>query len=83
MTEWSVQVDKLADLILGQEVELIIKDLTPGIRKYESHRVLGVVSRGETGQGERLRVLGRTGVQYPETYWINILEERKLIPTRF
>jgi hypothetical protein len=83
MGEWSIHVDKLADLNLGQEVELVIKDLSPGVRKYESHRVLGIVSKGETGQGDRLRVLGSTGVSYPETYWIQILEERRLVPTRF
>ncbi len=83
MGEWSIHVDKLADLNLGQEVELIIKDLTPGDRKYESHRVLGGVSKGETGQGDRLLVRGRTGAPYPEAYWIRILEERRLVPTRF
>jgi hypothetical protein len=83
MGEWSIHVDKLADLNPGQEVELIIKDLTPGVRKYESQRVLGVVSKSETGQGDRLRVLGRTGVPYPEAYWIRILEERRLVPTKF
>jgi hypothetical protein len=82
-SEWTTHIDDLAMLNLGQEVELVIKSLAPGPKKYESHRVMAVVSKGETGEGDRLYVRSRTGVLYPETYWIRIVEERKLIPTRF
>jgi hypothetical protein len=81
--EWTTNVANLSALNLGQKVELIVKDLSPGVRKYESHRVLAVVSRGETGEGDRLQVRSATGVLYDETFWIKILEERKLVPTRF
>ena len=81
--EWTTNIGNLAALNLGQEVELIIKDLAPGVQKYESHRVLAIVSKGETGQGDKLLVRSATGVLYNETFWIKILEERKLVPTRF
>jgi len=81
--EWGTLVRDLEVLNLGQEVELIIKDLTPGSRKYNSHRVLAVVSKGESGEGDRLWVRSGTGVLYPDTYRIRILEERNLIPTQF
>ena len=81
--EWTVHVDDLAALNLGQEVELVIKSMAPGPSKYESHRVLGVVTKGDTSKGDRLWVRSATGVLYLEDYWIRIKEERKLIPTRF
>ena len=81
--EWTTHIENLAMLNLGQEVELVIKSMAPGPQKYESHRVLGIVSKGETGEGDRLWVRSSTGVLYHDTFWIRVLEERQLIPTRF
>jgi hypothetical protein len=81
--EWLAFVDNPSMLNLGNEVELVIKDLDPGVRNYESHRVLAIVQKGEEGEGDSLRIRSATGVLYADTYKIRILEERKLVPTRY
>ena len=65
------------ELIEEQELELTIKDLTPGPRKYENRVVRAVVSTSpeKLPGGDLLRVRSWTGRLYPEPWAIRILEE--------
>ena len=82
--EYEVFVEDLArDLPEGREVELTVKDLSPGPRKYENRVVRAIVSRraDQWPDADRLRVRSWTGVLYPETWAIRIVAEvGELVP---
>lgn len=80
--EWLTFVVNLDELNLGKEVELIIKDLTPGVRKYESKRVKAIVTEAKPGE-DILRVRFRTGVRHEKPFTIKILKELLLVPTKY
>jgi len=65
------------ELVEGQEVELTIKDLTPGPRKYENRVVKAVVSSSpeKLPDNDTLRVRSWTGHLYPEPWAIKIVKE--------
>jgi len=67
-------IDELAD---GQEVELTIRDLTPGPRKYECRVVRALVqsSPEKLPDGDILRVRSWTGVLYPQPKVMKIVKE--------
>ncbi|MFC2021008.1 phenylphosphate carboxylase subunit gamma [Chloroflexota bacterium] len=64
-------------LVENQEVKLTIKDLTPGTSKYDASIVKAIVSSdpGQLPEGDVLHVRSWTGVLYPQTWAIKILEE--------
>ncbi len=65
------------ELVEGQEILLTIKDLTPGKRKYENRVVKAIVSSlpDKLPGSDVLRVRSWTGVLYPQTWAIKIIEE--------
>ena len=75
--EYSTVVDKITDLPDGGEVELTIRDLTPGPRKYDARIVRAKVasSAGKLPGGDVLWVRSMVGIQYPEPWAIQVLEE--------
>jgi len=83
-TEYQTFITKSEDIPEGQEVELVIKDLTPGPRKYDGSRVKAVVYKSEksiTG-GCTLYVRSEVGVLQPRLWTIKIIEELPdLIPS--
>jgi hypothetical protein len=74
--EWQTFVRKFEDLHEG-EVELFIKDLTPGPRKYDTKQVRAAVSKAKESlsNGEVLRIRSESGVTGLELWYIKILEE--------
>ena len=74
--EWQTFVRKFDDMREG-EVELFIKDLTPGPRKYDTKHVKARVARskGALPGGDVLWIRSESGLQAPEPWYIELLEE--------
>ena len=70
-------VSRLDDIPEGQEIELVIKDLTPGQRKYDGSRVKAVIfkSEKEIPDGDTLWVRSEVGVLHPHPWTIKIVEK--------
>jgi hypothetical protein len=73
---WQTFVRKFGDMKEG-EVELFIKDLTPGARKYDNKHVMAKVSKSkkEIPEGDILWIRSESGSIAPEPWHIHILEE--------
>lgn len=81
--EYQTFVVSLESLPEGQEIDLTIKDLTPGPRKYDGRRVRAIVykSRDKAPEGDTLWIRSEVGVLHPEPWVIKIVEELpELIP---
>lgn len=80
--EYLTFVDSLKDLPEDREVELTIKDLTPGPRKYDARYVRARVSSAprKLPGADILRVRFRMGVLHPKPYSIKITKEMGEIP---
>ena len=74
--EWQTFVRKFDDVKEGQ-VELFIKDLTPGSRKYDTQhvRARAVKSKEALPDGDVLWIRSESGLKAPEPWYIKILEE--------
>jgi hypothetical protein len=74
--EWQTFVRKFEDLNEG-EVELFVKDLTPGPKKYDTKHVRAKVAklRGALPDGDLLRIRSESGITAQESWYIKILEE--------
>ena len=70
-------VRDIKDLTEGREIELTVRDLTPGPRKYDAKIVKAIVSSTPSAlpDADTLTVCSWLGVPYPQTWAINILEE--------
>lgn len=75
--EYLTFVPDIRDLIENQEIELTIKDLTPGPRKYDARIVKAILSSSPTrlAEGDVLWVRSWTGVLYPQPWAIKIMGE--------
>ncbi len=73
--EYLIFVDRIENLPIGKETELLIKDLTPGRTKYDSRWVKAVVSDSPAPGGDSLIVKGLVGLPYPGTRGIKITKE--------
>jgi hypothetical protein len=74
--EWQTFVRKFEDLKEG-EVELFIKDLTSGPRKYDTRHVRAKVARskGALPEEDLLWIRSESGITALEPWYIKILEE--------
>ena len=74
--EWQTFVRRFEDLKEG-EVELFVKDLTPGSKKYNTRHVRATVakSKGALPEGDLLRIRSESGITAPEPWYIRIFEE--------
>lgn len=77
--EFQTFVLELKDLRLGEEVELIVKDLTPGPRKYDSSRVKAVVSKESAPGLDTLWIRYRAGFRHPTPYYMKIINKLELV----
>ena len=75
MTEYDTFVKKLEELPQGKEIELHVRDLTPGRNKYLVRRVKGVVSSEPLDKGETLWLRFHTGYRHPQPWGIKITAE--------
>ncbi len=75
-TEWQTFVRKFDDMKEG-EVELFIKDLTPGPRKYDAKHVRAKVAKSKEAlaDGDVLWIRSESGLLAPKAWYIQILEE--------
>jgi hypothetical protein len=75
--EYMTFVEDIKDLAEGQEIELTIRDLTPGPRKYDAKIVRAVVARDPSRlpDADALRVSSWVGVPYPEPWAIKVIGE--------
>ena len=83
MAEYLTFVGKLDDLTQGKEVELLVKDLAPGRRKYDAHFVRAVVSSDakDLPDSDVLWIRGFVGVLYPQPWAIKITAEVGELPS--
>ncbi len=74
--EWQTFLRKFDDMKVG-EVELFIKDLTAGPRKYDTKHVIAKVTRSkaELPEGDILWLRSESGSMAPEPFYISIIEE--------
>ncbi len=74
--EWQTFVRKFDDMKEGQ-VELFIKNLNPGPRKYDTKHVRARVMKTKQGlpDGDVLWIRSESGLRAPEPWYIEILEE--------
>jgi hypothetical protein len=75
-TEYQTFLSSPQDIPEGQEIELVIKDLTPGPRKYDGLRVKAVIykSANKVREGDTLWVRSEVGVLDPQPWTIKIVE---------
>lgn len=75
--EYEVFIKDIKQLIEREEIELTIKDLTPGPRKYENRVVKAIVSSSpeKLPNYDILWVRSWTGRLYPEPWTIKIVKE--------
>ncbi|MFH1480885.1 MAG: phenylphosphate carboxylase subunit gamma [Pseudomonadota bacterium] len=73
--EWQTFVRKFEDMKEG-ELELFIKDLTPGPRKYDTKHVRAKVARSKAAlpDGETLWIRSESGTRGLEPFYISIIE---------
>ena len=76
-SEYSTFVETLEELPEGQEVELYVKDLTPGIAKYDTRYVRAIVSRNpdKLPGADILWIRFSMGVLHPKPWAIEIVRE--------
>ena len=83
--EYQTFITKQDEIPEGQEVEMVIKDLTPGPRKYDASRVKGIIYKTDKEnipEGHRLYLRSEVGVLQPQVWTIKILERLPdLIPS--
>ncbi|MDP2719594.1 MAG: hypothetical protein U1D67_02665 [Dehalococcoidia bacterium] len=75
--EYLAFVDRIEELPLNKEVDILIKDLAYGKMKYNSRWVKAVVSNvpGQLPDGDILRLRGLVGLPHPGSWEIKIVKE--------
>lgn len=74
--QYDIYVDNLSDLSLGKEVDLTVRDLTPGTHKYTSKYVKAVVGTEENlPEGDVLFIRYQRGIVDPQPLRIKITED--------
>jgi hypothetical protein len=74
---WETFVRRPGDLKEGVETPMVLRDLSPGRKKYQMRHVVGVVCRQtpEMAALDQLRVRTVVGVLLSEAYAIKILRD--------
>ena len=74
---YQVVVKGLDELPQGKEIELPIRDLSAGIRKYNGLYVKAIVSStpDKLDGSDTLRLISSNGYIYPDTWAIKVLED--------
>ena len=73
--EYLTFVHSIADLPDGKTIKLVIKDLTPGPRKYDARYVQARLSKEPLEGDDVLWVRSRVGYLYPKSWSIKIIKE--------
>jgi hypothetical protein len=74
---WETFVRRPGDLKEGEEMPMVVRDLTPGKKKYQMRHVVAVVSRKpeDMPSMDLLRVRTVVGVLLSETWGVRILKD--------
>jgi hypothetical protein len=74
---WETFVRRPGDLKLGVESPMVLRDLSPGRKKYQMRHVIAVISvwTPEIAGTNQLRVRTVVGVLLPESYAIQIVRD--------
>ncbi len=74
---WETFVRRPGDLREGVELPLVLRDLSPGRRKYRMRHVLALLSRGaaELPDMDELRVRTVVGVLLKERWGVKIIKD--------
>jgi hypothetical protein len=80
---WETFVRRPGDLKEGEEIPMVLRDLSPGRKKYQMRHVVAVASREAEKTTDLLRVRTVVGVELPETWGIKIIRALPLeVPGR-
>ena len=83
MNQWEVFVMDVAELAEGQDLELTIRTLNPGVQKYTYKRVRARVSTALDQFADQLQVrLGR-GQLSKARFSIKVIEEIQRCPAKY
>ena len=76
-SEYLIFVETLEELPEGQEVKLYVKDLTPGVEKYDTRYVSAIVSStpGNLPGADTLWIRFSMGVLHPKPWAIKIIRD--------
>ncbi len=83
MLHYDVFVNSLADLPEDKELQLALRDLTPGKYKYCYKNVKALVSPDPKKYEQGLQVRFGRGQIHPAPYSIKVLEQVERIPERW
>jgi hypothetical protein len=72
---WETFVRRPGDLKEGDEMPMVLRDLTPGRKKYRMRHVVATVRRNAQEGMDLLRVRTVVGVQLPETWGVKIVRD--------
>ena len=72
---WETFVRRPGDLKEGDERPMVLRDLTPGRKKYRMRHVVATVRRNAQEAMDLLRIRTVVGVQLPETWGVKIIRE--------
>ena len=75
---WEAFVRRMEDLREGEEIPLIIRDLSPGPRKYQIRHVVAVLRRDGATEGDDLFIRTVVGVRLKEAWKIRIVRDLPL-----
>ena len=78
--EYMAFVQDVKGVTEGQEIQIVIKDLTPGRSKYDSRNVKAIVSSSpdRLPEGDVLHIRSETGFPFPQPWAIKITQELEL-----
>ena len=83
MFKYDTFVNSLEQLPEGQEIELQVRDLTPGIHKYCYKWVHALVSPNSDVYPEKLLIRFGRGQLYERPYSIEVVGEVNKIPSKY
>ena len=72
---WETFVRRPGDLKEGDEVPMVLRDLTPGRKKYRMCHVVATLRRNPAEVMDLLRVRTVVGVELPETWGVKIVRD--------
>lgn len=83
MYKYDIFVNSLAEVPEGTELELQVRDLTPGTHKYSQKWVKALVSADADTYPEKLLIRFGRGQRHNQPYSIKVLSEINKIPEKF
>ena len=72
---WETFVRRPGELKEGLEMPMVLRDLTPGRRKYQMRHVVALLRRDPLESEDLLRVRTVVGVLLPETWGVRIVRQ--------